>query len=66
MAMAQTKPSPVEQRIGAQIGALVIQNAALQSRVDQLEAALKTTQSAAAAPKDPNGTPAPAPAPPKH
>lgn len=54
---APAQPQPpvsVEQRLGAQIGALVIQNASLLSRIDQLEAALRTQ---AAAPATTKATP---------
>lgn len=49
-ALAQEQPAAtLDQRIGAQIGALVIQNAGLQMQLEQAQAALKAAQDRAKA-----------------
>ena len=40
-ANAQTAPSQLEQRVGAQLGQLLLQNTALQIQIEQLQAQLK-------------------------
>lgn len=43
-ALAQQQPMPFNERIGAQIGALVIQNASLQAQIEALQYSLKAAQ----------------------
>lgn len=54
-------PATLDQRIGSQIGALVIQNAGLQMQLEQVQSALKAAQDQVKALQD-KYEPKPAPA----